>query len=297
VVWLGWDPKLRRNVAIKLVKAGGPQGSAHQQARLVREAQALAQVSHPHLVQVHDVGTWRDRVYIAMEYVRGPSLAQWLARPRSWREVTLAVLAAGRGLAAAHDAGLVHRDFKPANVLVGDDGRVRVVDFGLARVESPEHEPEAARLDPVAAELALTGSLTESGTIMGTPAYMAPEQHADEEVDARCDQFSLCATLYEIHPRGSQPRDTTRLLAETLGILRGCPLVRSGRESTRVDGSRHRSSKTLLDGTARDRGASVATAARVATPAGAGFAGMARTPERLRAYPRRPVSCHILIDE
>jgi tetratricopeptide (TPR) repeat protein/tRNA A-37 threonylcarbamoyl transferase component Bud32 len=199
VVYLAYDPKLRRNVAIKLVKAGGPQGAAHLQARLVREAQALAQVSHPHLVQVHDVGTWGDRVFIAMEYVRGPSLSQWLMQRRRWREVVEAVLAAGRGLAAAHDAGLVHRDFKPANVLVGDDGRVRVVDFGLARVESSDAEPqpELAEVDPIAAELALTGHLTESGTIMGTPAYMAPEQHEDEVVDARSDQFSLCATLYE----------------------------------------------------------------------------------------------------
>lgn len=197
VVWLAWDPKLRRNLAIKLVKAGGPAGAAHLQTRLLREAQALAQVSHPHLVQVHDVGTWSDRVFIAMEYVRGPSLARWLAPRPPWREVVEVVLAAGRGLAAAHAAGLVHRDFKPANVLVADDGRVRVVDFGLARAEGIEPAPDVAMSDAFAAADALTASITESGTVMGTPAYMAPEQHTEDTVYARCDQVSLCATLYE----------------------------------------------------------------------------------------------------
>src|SRR5690606_5054704 len=102
--------------------------------RLVREAQALAKLSHPNVITVHDVDTWEGNVYMAMEYVEGGSLADWMdARPRPWRDVVSHFLAAGRGLAAAHAAGIIHRDFKPHNVLLGDDGRVRVVDFGLAK--------------------------------------------------------------------------------------------------------------------------------------------------------------------
>jgi eukaryotic-like serine/threonine-protein kinase len=213
VVYLAYDPKLRRNVAIKLLR---PQRShdAQDQARLVREAQALAQVSHPNLVQVHDVGTWGDGVFMAMEYVRGPSLAQWLIQRPRWRVGLHAVLAAGHGLAAAHAAGLVHRDLKPANVLMGDDGRVRLVDFGLARIEASD-EPESVGLDAIRSSLVLASAVTEIGMVMGTPAYMAPEQHTGDEVDARSDQFSLCATLYEV-VHGQRPfrGDTTRALLE-----------------------------------------------------------------------------------
>jgi hypothetical protein len=130
--------------------------------------------------------------------------------------------------------------------------------------------------------------VTKPGEVMGTVAYIPLEQLQGQVADERADQFSFCVSLYEIHPRGSQPRDTTRLLAETLGILRGCPLVRSGRESTWVDGSRHRSSKILRDVIARDRGASVATRAPVATPCGlpcpAGLRGQ-RPPPGPRGQP------------
>ena len=196
VVHLAYDPKLRRNVAIKLMRTRRGREEAQDKARLVREAQALAQVSHPHLVQVHDVGTWGDQVFLAMEYVRGASLSQWLRKPHRWPVAVQAVLAAGRGLAAAHDAGLVHRDFKPSNVLMGDDGRVRVADFGLARLDDGEL-PEAPAVAVEVSGLAIASTLTEVGTMLGTPAYMAPEQHTGDKVDARSDQYALCATLYE----------------------------------------------------------------------------------------------------
>ena len=199
VVHLAYDPNLHRHVAIKLLRPSR-RHAAQDHARLVREAQALAHVSHPNLVVVHDVGLWHDRVFIAMEYVRGPSLAKWLQQPRRWRAVVSVFRAAGEGLAAAHQAGLVHRDLKPANLLMGEDGRVRVADFGLARLENDDAEPANDEPSPpqeLGDDHTLTRSLTESGMIMGTPAYMAPEQHAGEHVDARSDQFSFCVTLYE----------------------------------------------------------------------------------------------------
>jgi serine/threonine-protein kinase len=170
VVYAATDPELARQVALKLLKRGS------EQERLVREARALARVSHPNVVAVHDVGRWNDRVFIAMELVRGCDLRGWLReRRRRWPEVVDVFLAAGRGLASAHAAGLVHRDFKPENVLISSDGRVAVSDFGLARSDD-----EAA-----------------DGTVAGTPAYMAPEQAAGELADARSDQFAFCASLFE----------------------------------------------------------------------------------------------------
>jgi serine/threonine protein kinase len=167
-------------------------------------------------------------------------------------------LQAGRGLAAAHAAGMTHRDFKPGNCILDERGEVRVLDFGLARqagdasLDLPVSASQPASHEPA------VGSLTRTGEVLGTLGYMPLEQLEGKRADARSDQWSFCASLYEIHPRGSQPRVTTRLLAERLGILRGCPLGSSGRESTRVDGIRHRSSKTLLDETARESGVSVA---------------------------------------
>jgi serine/threonine-protein kinase len=179
VVYAANDPELGRQVALKLLK------SASDQERLVREARALARVSHPNVVAVHDVGRWQDRVFIAMELVRGRDLRGWLReRRRRWPEVVDVFLAAGRGLASAHAAGLVHRDFKPENVLISTEGRVAVSDFGLARGldEAPD------------------------GTVAGTLAYMAPEQAAGELADARSDQFALCASLFEaLH--GARPSD------------------------------------------------------------------------------------------
>src|SRR5262245_30962033 len=145
VVYAGYDPELDRKVAIKLLRAAPKKRSASDstdtQARLLREAQALARISHPNVVPIYDVGTYQERVFIAMEFVEGTTAKKWIKEKRpAWREVVEMFLAAGRGLAAAHAAGLVHRDFKPENVLVGRDGRVRVMDFGLARVEEQAHD-------------------------------------------------------------------------------------------------------------------------------------------------------------
>ena len=226
VVYLAHDPSLDREVAIKLLRAApgdDPVDEAH--ARLLREAQALAKLSHPNVVTVHDVGTYDADVlttlrlgpgrtdpvprsggrgpmgvFLVMEYVPGLTLAQWLdVRPRPIREVLEVLLAAGRGLVAAHAVGVIHRDFKPGNVLVGETGRVCVFDFGLARAAG-EVEPSiqgfSAPIDPLSSSQ-LSAPLTRVGSLVGTPAYMAPEQRGGVAVDERADQFSFCVALYE----------------------------------------------------------------------------------------------------
>jgi len=207
-----YDPKLLREVAIKLVRVRGHMASA----RMLREAQALAQLNHPNVVAIYDVGEQQDTVFIAMEYVRGRTLRQWLEDERpDWRKAVELVQAAGRGLAAAHRAGLVHRDVKPDNILVADDGRVRVVDFGLARPDRmtgesfEEGDAATSWSDP-------SSSLTRTGTVMGTLAYMAPEQHLGAIADARSDQYSLCVTLFELL-YGRRPFDGA---VEELGIAK-----------------------------------------------------------------------------
>ncbi len=194
VVVAAYDPELDRKVALKLLR--DPLGGADARTRLLREAQALAQLAHPNVVAVHDVGTVDDRVYVAMEFIAGETLQHWLERaPRGWREVLRLALAAGDGLAAAHAAGLVHRDFKADNVMVGDDGRVRVMDFGLARAVLPgEAAPVGVSQVPGGA---LSTALTRIGALMGTPRTMAPEQWEGRETDARTDQFAFCVTLWE----------------------------------------------------------------------------------------------------
>ncbi len=188
VVYLATDPQLKRKVVIKLLRDDG--ASLDQRARLQREAQAMAQVSHPNVVPVFDVGVHDDQVFLAMELVDGSDLATWLAEPRTTRAILDAFLAAGRGLAAAHAKGLVHRDFKPHNVMVARTGEVKVTDFGLARAESDEtREAPSPGL--------LGSAITHDGTIVGTPAYMAPEQKRAGVVDARADQYSFCVALRE----------------------------------------------------------------------------------------------------
>ena len=191
VVFAAYDPDLDRKVAVKLLHGGGHDS----QLRMLREAQALARLSHPNVVQIHDASVAGAQVFIAMEFVRGRDLRAWLAAEgRSEAQILGVFLEAARGLAAAHTQGLVHRDFKPENVLVGDDGRARVADFGLARAGT---EDEAPRAHGRATEGPLDVSLTATGAVIGTPAYMSPEQYLGERADARSDQFSLCVSLWE----------------------------------------------------------------------------------------------------
>src|SRR5580692_2461113 len=185
VVYLAHDRKLGRDVALKLHRAGSGGGTID---RLEREAMAMARLAHPNVVAVYEVASVDDRMYVAMEYVRGQTLRGWLATARSWREIVAMVGTAGRGLAAAHAAGLVHRAFKPENVLVGDDGRPRVGDFGLARSDRAR-----VAVDPTQ----LATADTDTRGISGTPAYMAPEQLCGDPVDARCDQFAFAVVAWE----------------------------------------------------------------------------------------------------
>ena len=188
-VYAVYDAQLDRRLALKLVRGAGSQRA---QERMLREAQAMAKLSHPNVVPVFEVGEHDGQLYIAMELVQGQSLRAWCETKPAWREIVHKYLDAARGLDAAHEAGLVHRDFKPDNAVIGDDGRVRVLDFGLA-----------ARAGAPKAEVAVTDGgqgdarLTETGAVLGTPAYMAPEQFLGRAVDPRTDQFSFCVALWE----------------------------------------------------------------------------------------------------
>jgi eukaryotic-like serine/threonine-protein kinase len=219
-VYAAYDPDLDRKIAIKLLHTRSD--AADGKTRLLREAQAIAKLQHPNVVVVYDVGTFADSVFLAMEFVEGRTVGGWLhAGQRTQREILEVFGAAGRGLASAHAAGLVHRDFKPDNVMVTNDGQVRVMDFGLARhvseleaatsscesAEAPAPDVDPDQTMPLGKSRAvdvpassgkyLSLKLTQTGTMLGTPAYMAPEQFAVRPTDARTDQFSFCVALYE----------------------------------------------------------------------------------------------------
>jgi tetratricopeptide (TPR) repeat protein len=257
-VYAAYDPELDRKVAVKLlrVKPGNGVSLVEGRQRTLREAQAIARLSHPNVVVVYDVGTFGDQVFIAMEFVEGNTVTYWVqSQARSWQEVLKVFMAAGRGLAAAHDKGLVHRDFKPDNVMVGRT-QVRVMDFGLAR-QVHDKEPGSPRrgsdpqlaarpdgvpiaqageqstmvLNTVASEASgpievpthadmLEASLTRTGAMMGTPAYMAPEQFLGVGTDARTDQFSFCVALYEAL-YGQRPFGGNTLYALTNNVVQG----------------------------------------------------------------------------
>jgi len=190
-VYLAVDESLERNIAIKVLRR---EDDLHR-ARMQREAKALAKLSHPNVVTVHEVAEQDGELFVAMEYVPGQTLTEWLAGPRDVPEILWMFGQAAQGLGAAHEAGVVHRDFKPDNVIVGEDGRVRVLDFGLA------HTPSAPMLEEVVDPESLIEptrpTLTRTGVLAGTPAYMSPEQFLGDRVDARADQFSFCVALHE----------------------------------------------------------------------------------------------------
>ncbi|NVB82615.1 MAG: serine/threonine protein kinase, partial [Kofleriaceae bacterium] len=212
VVWGAWDPQLERRVALKLVKVK----TDNARDRMLAEGQTLAKLSHPNVVPIYDVGTFEDQIYLVMEWIRGQNLRAYCAEPRSTREILRVYRAAGDGLVAAHREGIIHRDFKPDNVMVGEDGRVRVLDFGLARAESD-----------APAEVA------------GTPRYMAPEQTRGETLTAAVDQFAFCVSLRES-------------LSENDGTVPGWVATIVARGSAPAADDRFRSMETLLHALARD---------------------------------------------
>jgi eukaryotic-like serine/threonine-protein kinase len=270
-VYAAYDPEMDRKVAVKLlrVKPGNGVSLAEGRTRTLREAQAIARLSHPNVVIAYDVGTFEDKVFIAMEYVEGNTVTYWLqVQERSWREILKVFMDAGRGLAAAHEKGLVHRDFKTDNVMVSRDRHVRVMDFGLARQvqDKPSPTPPSTTApaelrasgaaaqpipiriltnsgssgddgpptmvyatDPAAPPIPLEGRsssgmfdarLTRTGAMMGTPAYMAPEQFLGTPTDARTDQFSFCISLYEAL-YGERPFEGTSMSTLTANVVQG----------------------------------------------------------------------------
>ena len=244
VVYEAHDPDLDRRLAIKILRVRGRSEQRRQVARtrLVREAQALAKLVHPNVVAVHDVGRYGEGVFIVMDFVEGVTLKAWLKTPREQPAVLDVFVGAGRGLAAAHRVGLVHRDFKPENVMVTPNGSAVVLDFGLARATAPgvttsgPHrltesggsedgaQPTTGSFSGSSGTLgssaALGENLTRKGAVMGTPAYMAPEQHLGEATVAASDQFSYCIALYEALYRQS-PFDGTTVSARAVRVIQG----------------------------------------------------------------------------
>lgn len=223
VVYAAFDPDLDRKVALKVLhpeRLDGDSGSRGH-ARLIREAKAMAKLAHPNVVAVHDVGVFDERVFVAMEFIEGETLTAWLETRPPWEEVVTCMMAAGRGLVAAHAEGLVHRDFKPDNVLLGSDGRPRVLDFGLARSSNgvstePQERPE---LEEISLEMRMRSHddfgdrITRTGGLTGTPAYMAPEQYLSKQLGARTDQFAFCVVLWEgLHGKRPFVGETTAAL-------------------------------------------------------------------------------------
>ena len=255
VVYAARDPELDRDIAIKVLRSELVRAQPDAAQRIAREAQAMARIAHPNVVNVFDVGTVEGQVFVAMERVHGKNLRAWFADGRhTVAEILEVFIAAGRGLIAAHDAGIVHRDFKPDNVLVGNDGRVRVTDFGLA----------FDRASP--GERSVGGSETTTRPIAGTPAYMAPEQHAGGNADPRTDQFSFAVSLYEalygVRPFAGKTRDE---LADAVirGRVGAAPLGTRVPHSLRAilvralsvtPGDRYPTLGELLKALGRDRG-------------------------------------------
>jgi tetratricopeptide (TPR) repeat protein len=270
LVYTAHDPQLDRWVAIKLLRANPKQGAigeSYGQMRLLREAQAMAQLSHPNVLPVYDVGAFGQSVFVAMELVRGVTLDKWVkAKPRTWREILQVFIEAGRGLVAAHAAGLVHRDFKPANVLMGEDSRPRLTDFGIART-ARSLDPAISQVTPDSSSAnnsSLDTPLTQEGAMMGSPGYMAPEQYAGVATSPATDQFAFCVSLYEAL-YGSRPFKGTSLVelahVTAMGVVppppKGTPVpayvhrvIERGLQ--RASTNRHETMQSLLDALEND---------------------------------------------
>ena len=230
VVWGAWDPELDRRVAIKLVKAE----LASARDRILLEGQALAKLSHPNVVPVHDVGVVDEQIYIVMEWVRGKNLRAYCKERRSVREILEVYRAAGEGLSAAHHANLVHRDFKPDNAILGDDGRVRVLDFGLARGELKTTLDDSGEPTP--------GSDLTRGA--GTPRYMPPEQADGTALTHAADQYAFCVSLREgLKGRNADGNDAS--VPSWLGLI-------LDRGTAHQPAKRYPSMDELLDALSRD---------------------------------------------
>lgn len=193
-IYSAFDPELERKVALKILRRRAAHGSRGARVRLQREAQAIARLTHPNVVTIFDVQLETEPNFLAMELIEGPTLDQWLAEhPRSWRRIVEVFVEAGRGLVAAHRAGIAHRDFKPSNVMLANDGRVKVLDFGLSRAAPDGGGSESEDL----AASPLERRLTDPGVTVGTPAYMAPERFRADDAGPLADQFGFCVALYE----------------------------------------------------------------------------------------------------
>ena len=236
-VYAAYDPVLDRRVALKLLHA---HRSEHDSAALVREAKTLARLSHPNVVAVHDVGVQDGLVFLAMEFVDGTTLKGWHRRPTKDLAETLDVLVqAGRGLMAAHDAGIVHGDFKPQNVLIGRDGRVRVADFGVARIRRGVATlRDASRRDTQSVDETSDGSTPR---IAGTPAYMAPEQLGEGRTDVLSDQYSYCVSAWELF-HGRRPPEVDASVTLPPELVRALEKGLAERSS-----ARHRSMAALVE--------------------------------------------------
>lgn len=223
-VYKAYDPRLGREVALKLLLPDSL--DAQMSARLDREARVLAKLNHPNVVAVYDVELVDGQLVVVMEYVPGQTLRRWLDTQRPWQEVLPAFAAAGRGLAAAHRLEIVHRDFKPGNVLIGEDGRVRVLDFGLAQptgnLQSETSFDDS--LEPTESSATThTDRLTVTGLVLGTPRFMAPEQHAALEIDARADIYAFCVSLWEALAGTPPFRNNERSLSSLLAAKKRGP--------------------------------------------------------------------------
>jgi tetratricopeptide (TPR) repeat protein len=321
VVYSAYDPELDRKVAIKLLLPrpfararpmeraygeamhrlfGDPQPTPDsapdpEQQRLLREAQATAQLSDPNVVTVHDVGEHEGHVFVAMEFVQGTTLREWLARERrSWREVLAVMAKAGAGLAAAHAKGLVHRDFKPDNVMIGDDGRVVVMDFGLVRPTGELDRTTSREHQPTTDALGL--EITRAGAVIGTPAYMSPEQFLGHAVDHLSDQFSFCVATWEAL-YGQRPFRGESLVSLATAVTEGerVPAPRDAAVPRAIErvldiglatdpAERHASMRALLAELARDPSRTRKRILGAATLVGAiGIAAAAWGIERARA--------------